>query len=416
MPHPRLLRPCSLLALVLTGCTGAALETTPVTDSGATTDTTTDPTGWTDDTTETVPGVDEPEPSAELFDESAIPQFGLTLSPQSMEALRVDPRTYVPATFTYGDEVFEQVGVRTKGNGSWQSIDDKPSLKIKFDEYDDAQRFRGMSEVTLNNMSTDASLMHERVAYRVFREMGVPASRAHHTWLVLNGTDYGLYTHIESATRDLIKPWYDDTGTLWELAGGEFEIAYIAAFAQKFGPDDRQSLIDTTSALAGDGPFDTKTLTQSLDLELYLTYWAVCTWTAHYDGYPYRYPGDDAYVYFDPESGQLKFMPHGVDESFYYPDWIPEDNVVSRLGWKCLATPSCKARFHERVYEVADALDALDLLPWVAQVQEQIAPYVAADTKKPWTDDQVTDYQDLLVDMVTNRRSQLEGIISLPVE
>ena len=68
------------------------------------------------------------------------------------------------------------------------------------------------------------------------------------------------------------------------------------------------------------------------------------------------------------------------------------------------------------MYEVADALDALDLLPWVAQVQEQIAPYVAADTKKPWTDDQVTDYQDLLVDMVTNRRSQLEGIISLPVE
>jgi hypothetical protein len=398
------------LAALLSGCTpNATIYVGSDTDSSAATDTAfPDP---EDATKENVPGVAEPLAGEELFDESAIPQIALTLSEASMEALRLDPRTYVPAAFAYGDLVLDPVGVRTKGNGSWQAIDEKPSIKIKFDEYDEELRFLRMSEITLNNMSSDYSMMHERVAYRVFRELGVPASRAHHTWLVLNDQDYGLYTHVESATKTLIQPWYDDGGTLWELAGGEFESEYIGDFAQKFGPDDRASLTATADALAGDGPFDTALLEQSFDLEVYLTYWAVCAWVAHYDGYPYRYPGDDAYVYFDPESAQLKFMPHGVDESFYYYDWLPQDGVISRVGWKCLETSTCKQRWKELIFEVDDAMQALDLGTWIQQVRTQIAPFVLADTKKPYTDQNVTDYQDLIEDMVANRRQQLQELI-----
>ena len=227
-----------------------------------------------DATTEEVPPVEEPLPGEELFDESEVPVFYLNLPESSMQALRDDPRTYVPGAFTYGDVTLEPIGVRTKGSGSWQSIDDKPSLKIKFDEYEEDLRFHKMSEITLNNMSSDYSMMHERVAYRVFREAGVPASRAHHTWLELNGQAYGLYTHVESANKTLIRAWYDDSGTMWEFTGGEFESAYIDDFSQKFGEDDRTPLTETTQALLGDGPFDEEVLEQSLDLDIYVSYWA----------------------------------------------------------------------------------------------------------------------------------------------
>jgi len=398
---------------VLTLLLPLACTPTPVTILVATTppsDTDTIPTD-TADPTEQVPAVEEPAVGAALFDESSIPHLELLLSDASMEALRVDPRTYVPATFIHGDVTLEPVGVRTKGSGSWQPIDDKPSLKIKIDEYEDELRYLGMSEITLNNMSSDYSMMHERVAYRVFRDMGVPASRTHHTWLTLNGDEYGLYTHIEGATKTLIQPWYDDGGTLWELAGGEFEDAYIDYFAQKFGPDDRSAILAATEALAGDGAFDPEVLNQSLDLDVYLSYWAVCAWTGHYDGYPYRYPGDDAYVYFDPESGQLKFLPHGVDESFYYSDWLPQDGVTSRLGWKCLATPECEAAWRARVHEVAQEMEVLDFGPWIKDVRAQIAELTVADTRKPYTDDNVTAYQDFLEDMVENRTAQLEALV-----
>jgi len=401
-----------LLTLASTGCV-------PQGTIDVDTDTTDDPTEAvegvdTDDsgdaTTEEVPPVEEPLPGEEIFDEAEVPVFVLTLPESSMQALRDDPRTYAPGAFTYGDLTLEPIGVRTKGSGTWQPIDAKPSLKIKFDEYDEELRFMKMSEITLNNMVSDYSMMHERVAYRVFREAGVPASRAHHTWLELNGQAYGLYTHVESATKTLIQAWYDDDGTMWEFTGGEFESAYIDDFSQKFGEDDRTPLTDTTQALVGDGAFEEEVLEQSLDLDVYLSYWAACAWTAHYDGYPYRYPGDDAYVYFDPDSEQLKFMPHGVDETFYYYDWDPADNVISRLGWKCLATPTCKQQWAARSLELADELEALDLGPWLEDIRQQIAPLVAADTRKPYSNANVTAYQDFMVDMVEARRSQIQEI------
>ncbi len=362
-------------------------------------------------TTETLPGVDDPEPGAALFDESSVPTITLEIPESSMQALRNDPRTYAPATFIHDGVTLEPIGVRTKGNNSWQAIDDRPALKIKFDEYDEALRYLDISEITLNNMVSDYAMMHERVAYRVFREVGVAAGRAHHTWLVVNGEDFGLYTHAESATKDMIRPWYDTGGTLWEFAGGEFEDAYIDGFEQKFGEDDRTSLQHAADVLAGDGPFDVAAVEAVIDLDDFINYWAACAWTAHYDGFPYRYPGDDAYVYFDPDSQLLKFLPHGADESFYYNDWLPQDNVISRLGWKCQITDECRDRWEARVHEMAAELDVLDLSPWVQEIRDQIEPYVVADTNKAYSDDQVWWYQDFLADMVVNRTEELAGLV-----
>ena len=359
---------------------------------------------------EQIPDGPEVWAGAELFDEATIPEFALELSAESMIALRSSPTEYAPATFTYQDQVFEDVGVRTKGSSTWQAIDEKPSLKIKFDKYVEDQRFMDLSEITINNMVSDYSMMHERVAYRFYREAGVPARRAHHAHLTLNGEDYGLYVHVESATRKLIEPWFDDSGTLWEFWGADFEAAYVSEFELKFGDDDKKVLHETAAMLTGDGAFDVDAIEATLDLDAYLRYWAVCAIVGQYDGYPYRYPSDDAYVYHDPTSGQLKFMPHGVDESFYYPDWRPDDDVISRLGWKCLATPECEARWIELIFESLDTIEALDPLPWVDEVQAQIEPYVLSDPKKPYNDGAVMTYQASMRDMIANRRTQLERL------
>ena len=361
---------------------------------------------------ETVPQAPVVYAGQELWDESSIPEFGLILSDESMQSLRNSPTEYVSGSFTYKGDAYGPVAVRTKGSSTWQPIDDKPSLKIKFDKYDKDLRFLDLSELTLNNMVSDYSMMHERVAYRFYREAGVPARRAHHAHLTLNNEDYGLYVNVESATRKMLEPWFDNSGTLWEFWSADFEAIYIDNFEVKFGDDEKLILHETAVALEGNGPIDMEAITSTLDIDSFIRYWAVSTVVAQYDGYPYRYPSDDAYVYHDPESGQLKFLPHGVDETFYYPDWRPDNDVVSRLGWKCLSTPECEKRWHELIWESLDIIEGLDPLPWVDEVQAQIDPYVQSDPKKPYSNSTVIVNQGEMRAMIKSRREQLEIMIN----
>ena len=176
--------------------------TTVTTTQTSTTTTTTTTTGETKTVKpEILPTIDY---SDLLFDDHALPEFHITLSPASFSALESDPYTYVEGTFTFKDETFENVGVRTKGQNSWRPINEKPSLKVKLDWKED-QKLYGLEEITLNAMNDDSTMMHERLAYRFYREAGIPAARATHAWVVINDEPYGLYTHIETVDRDFIR-------------------------------------------------------------------------------------------------------------------------------------------------------------------------------------------------------------------
>ena len=66
------------------------------------------------------------------------------------------PFTYFSATVRIDGEEVSNVGVRKKGFfGSLSET--KPSLKLKFSEYDETQTFCGLKRLTLNNNKSDAS-------------------------------------------------------------------------------------------------------------------------------------------------------------------------------------------------------------------------------------------------------------------
>jgi len=129
------------------------------------------------------------ENSDELYTPDKFPRFDLKLPPASLEALRSvrnreDPNkaVYVKGDFIYDKddraETVRSVGIRLKGEGSFQPFDKKPALKIKFDKFVEDQRFRGLARLTLNNNYDDPTFLAERLAYAVYREAGVPAPAA----------------------------------------------------------------------------------------------------------------------------------------------------------------------------------------------------------------------------------------------
>ena len=75
--------------------------------------------------------------------------------------------------------LFSDVGVRYKGNGTFLESRDslKRSLKIELNKYAKGQRLGDVRMLTLQNNVTDASLMNEVLAYRLYRDAGVPAPR-----------------------------------------------------------------------------------------------------------------------------------------------------------------------------------------------------------------------------------------------
>ena len=362
---------------------------------------------------EDVPGSDE-DPSDRVFTWGEVPTFDIGLESAAIASLEVDPYTYVEGTFEYDGFTFEPVGVRLKGQGSFQSIHEKPAFKVKFNEYVPGGRFLGMESVTLNNMVWDYSMMHERIAYAVYREMGVPASRCNHATVSLNGTHYGLYSLVESPDQAMIARWFDDDqGSLFEGWDVDFTPEYVASFQLDWGPDDRTNLQGVADTLLETGPAAIETVQEYLHLDEFIDYWAVGAVVTQYDAYPYTWPGDDFHVYDDPTSTQLWFIPWGVDETFYYPDNDPEA-VNGVIAQRCQAVPECAQAWLQQVWVALDVAEGMDWATLCDEIRGEIWPLVEADTRKPYDDGTVWSYQVNMCDVIEGRRQSLEGHLGAP--
>ena len=113
---------------------------------------------------------------------------------------------YRAATQRVEGEVVGLVGLRFKGgisslrncvDGAGNVKCSKLSMKIKFNEYEPALRFHGLKRLNFQSI-LEGSRLRERLAYHLFREMGVEAPRAVHAWLVMNGEPLGLYGLVEN--------------------------------------------------------------------------------------------------------------------------------------------------------------------------------------------------------------------------
>ncbi len=362
--------------------------------------------------------------SAPLFAGDEIPTFHLTLSPASMEALHqayldwiyqgIVFTEYVEGTFEYDGVVYDPVGVRLKGQGSALDVYDKGAFKVKFNEYVPGARFMGLECLTLNNMSVDYSMMHERLAYRIYREAGVPASRSSHAVLYVNGEHYGLYANVETPDVHMIERWFERTdGTMFEGWDVDFYAEYVPLFQLEFGPDDRDNLWGLSEALQVPGVAGLEAAEDHVDLDAFIRYWAVGAVVAQFDAYPYTWPGDDFHVYDDPEADQLRFVPWGVDETFYYPtNGIEGINGI--LAYRCQQVQDCRQAWIDDVWAVFDLVESMDWASEFEAIQAQIAPLVLEDTKKPYSNTDVAYYQTVMQDMIATRQADLTSQIGPP--
>ena len=359
-----------------------------------------------------------------LFD--GLPEFRITMDPMYIQALRDEPRVYVPALFTYAGRTIGPVGVRIKGQNSFLPVDEKPSLKIAVNYEDGDALFHGLKIITLNNMRSDLSMLKEVLGYYMARTVGLFASRAGHALVYLNDEFYGVYTNLENIDSLFLSQWFADTsGPLYEGFDVDFRPEMVnrpcidsedpnrpGCFELESGMEDRTSLLGLANALTQPAPDAIAQAAQYVSFDQFHLYWAVCANIGQFDSFPYSNPGDDYHLYVDPETGQITLIPWGMDETF-----LPGRNVAqvtSVLAQRCLEDPNCAEAWAQQVWLVNDTMNAIDLASELDTRAALIEPYVGLDMHKPYSTDQVHGEQARIRNFILQRAVDLARNVPRP--
>jgi hypothetical protein len=369
---------------------------------------------------------DPPEAIADAGDVSdrvlgydVIPQFDLEISADNIAALRASPSNWVQASLVFQGRTYGPIGVNLKGTSSFMTIDQKPGFRVNINKFAKGAKFFGLKEFLLNNMATDPSMIHERLAYWMARQVGgVPTSRCNHAWVTMNGQPLGLYATVEEPRGQLMAYYFPDaSGGVYTINYADFAPAYLGNFQYDDGAMDTTLITQTAAALAMQ-PADAAitAASQTVNLEEFTRFWAVCVLVGHWGGWPYAATnepaGANAELYSDPTTHQLYFIPTGINDALSTADWDYVQQVKSILARTCAASSACFQQFAAQL-QAADA--KATQVGWAAEqarVVAQIAPYVAMDTKKPYTDADVAMYQMQAYYFITGRDTYIQKYLS----
>ena len=359
------------------------------------------------------------DPSALLYDAAEFPRFDLEIGPDELAALEKKPRAYVPATFRYRNEVVHRVGVRLKGEYSFQPITGKAAFKFKFDEFVPGQRFRGLRRMTFNNSMEDPSHIAERLSYLVFRNAELPAPRANNATVYVNGEFYGVYVNVETEDEVFLARWFDSNeGNLYEELGQHWLPGNEEDFELETNKtiNDRRDLTDLFAAVrdADDATF-LEDVAHILDTEAYLRYCALEGIVNQWDGYAYSSYGPSNYrLYHDPSIGRFTLIPWGMDMSMNADFGVANIDLFapkSPLLKRCLSGPSCTAVYRQVIAEEADRFEALEIAKVAEQAYDQIRGELYLDSRKGHTNDRCDEAFGEVHEFVRQRpvsvRSQL---------
>ncbi|MDP1563657.1 MAG: CotH kinase family protein, partial [Pirellulaceae bacterium] len=268
--------------------------------------------------------------------------------------------TYFQGTIWINGQETKNVGIRKKGFfGSNDAT--RPSLKVKFDEYEQQAPIPGVDLLTLNNNKQDQALVSQLLAYQVFRNAGIRAPRSNFARVTVNGKYLGVYSNVESIKKPfLTREFGESKGALYEGTLSDFHpIGHKSIEAKNKAAEDRGKLEALSALLAAPGDLPLDKLDSMIDLDYFIRYWTVENLIGFWDGYSANQ--NNYYLYFDSKSGKGRFIPWGADWVFtksgpfaMFNTPPPVVNAQSILANRLYRTTGIPARYQQTLSEVLD--------------------------------------------------------------
>ena len=358
-------------------------------------------------------------------------------------------QTEIPASLEVDGTTYPNVGVRFRGNTSYQSVGNsqKKSFKISMDYADEDQKLMGYKSLKLNNQAGDASFIREVFYLHQIRKH-IPAAKANYVHLYINGADWGIYPNIQQLNKQFLKEWFlsndganfradapssggsgpgpggpGGPGGGGQWGDGTAALNYLGAdtalYQSKYELKSSDISDPWTKLVAGCNALNNTStanlpavLPNYFDVDRVL--WFLASEIAFADDDSYIMKGKmDYYVYYEPETGRLtpvEYDGNSILESAAL-TWSPfknETNVNYPLLNKILAVPQWRQRYlaHLRTV-IEDELDATNAQQVIDNYKTQIDALYNADPKKLFTYAQFTSGVTSLKNAVNTRRANL---------
>ncbi|HLP96450.1 MAG TPA: CotH kinase family protein [Saprospiraceae bacterium] len=348
-------------------------------------------------------------------------------------------KTDIPATMIVENDTFYNVGVRFKGNTSYQQVQnsDKKSFNITLDAFVAGQDIDGYSTINLNNAFEDASFMRE-VSYLHQIRRHIPAAKANFVHLTINGINWGVYPNVQQINGDYLEEWFfSNDGTRWRAdrpSGGggpggggwgdgtaglnylgadttTYKQYYTLKSTSKTNPWD--DLVNTCNVLNTTPLSNLETeISEVMDLDR--TLWFLASEIAFSDDDSYVFKGKmDYYLYWDPETqrmtplefdGNSAMKSNATNWGVFYNETKVNYPLLNRL----LAVPSIRQRYlaHFRTL-MADEMNTTEFNALVDSYDALINAAVLADTKKLYTNAQYNTEKQTIKNFVNTHRNNL---------
>lgn len=317
----------------------------------------------------------KPDASDPFFANGEIPRLKIEISPEELNKLRADQRAYVRCKVIENDQKeYREVGVKLKGAaGSFRNFDDKPALTLNFDKYLRDQTFHDMEKIHLNNSVQDPSYLSELICAELNLAAGVPATRATHARVWLNGRDVGFYVLKQGFDDPFLKRHFPSSkGNLYD--GGFLQ--EIDAKLEKDsgkGPDDHSDLQALVAACReGDPAKRAQRVSELLDVEKFISFMALELMGCHWDGYCQN--RNNYRVYFDPDTKKAHFFPHGMDQMFGDTNFGVLHTPGALAANVVMQNPEWRGRYRDRLHELVPLFNPEKLHKRIDEVQARIQP------------------------------------------
>ncbi|MFT5682371.1 MAG: spore coat protein H [Myxococcota bacterium] len=371
--------------------------------------------------TEGIEGLGNPDWDAdysdEIFRDDIIHDVEITLDSGSVSDLSYDPTDYTDATLSIAGQELE-VGVRIKGSSSFQSLNDKPSLKFDMDFEVPGQTLLGIRKLNMHNMYYDPSRFSEELTYGMFRAADLPAARTGYARVSINGTAYGLYSIVEVTDDPMLERWFDDNnGNLYENAENYCDLDDgVSCFdAEETDEGSNDALSAFIDAVTDDGPDWLAGVQPLLLWDDYTGFLAMEMSVAHWDSYSYDL--SNYRFYHEPTEDGWTLIPSSVDLSFGFRPWSypdcgkhgvdPGDYTMGILSSRCLSDAVCAEAVHSRILDIADQLEEMDTTATIEAAAARIRADVYEDNRSYYDEDKFEEHIICVTDWLYQRPDEL---------
>ena len=301
-----------------------------------------------------------------IFDQNQLYTFEIKLPTTALARLDANPANeiYEEGTLIFQGDTISPVGIRYKGSigafvgctsgffpldPSGRKTCPKLSMKVKINWEGRAEKFYDLKKLQFHSMNQDDSQMRERLGYWLFRQMKLPAPRAVHSRLIINGEFIGVFALVEQIDGRFTRyNWDDGKGNLykeiWPLdTDGNSQSASTFVNALKTNEDENPS-VNLIQSFGNDIAEATDSELKDViekwtDINSFINYAAVDRSIKHDDGPFHWYCGGDGcsnhnyYWYEEPDAEKLHLIVWDLDNAFEtHTDFNPVVSIPDKFG------------------------------------------------------------------------------------